>query len=66
MILLTGATGFLGSQLLINLLDKDYEVVALKRSFSNTKRISGVLKDKKLHLFDIDLVILKKFLKSIP
>ena len=55
MILLTGATGFLGSQLLIDLLDKNYEVVALKRSFSNTVRIRGVLEDKKLHLFDIDL-----------
>ena len=56
MILLTGATGFLGSQLLINLLDKKYEVVALKRTFSNTVRISGVLKDKNLHLLDIDLL----------
>jgi nucleoside-diphosphate-sugar epimerase len=56
MILLTGATGFLGSQLLIDLLDKNYEVVALKRSFSNTMRISGVLGDKKLHLLDIDLL----------
>lgn len=63
MILLTGATGFLGSQLLINLLDKNYEVVALKRSFSNTLRISGVLKDKKLHLFDIDLVDSREIFK---
>ena len=56
MILLTGVTGFLGSQLLIDLLDKNYEVVALKRSFSNTVRIRSILGDKKLHLFDIDLV----------
>ena len=63
MILLTGATGFLGSQLLIDLLDKNYEVVALKRSFSNTVRIRGVLGDKKLHLFDIDQVDSREIFK---
>lgn len=56
MILLTGATGFLGSKLLIDLLDKNYEIVALKRSSSNTVRISKVIKNKKLHLLNIDLI----------
>ena len=63
MILLTGATGFLGSQLLIGLLDNNYEVVALKRSFSNTERISRVLNNKKLYLVDIDLVDPREFFK---
>ena len=56
MILLTGATGFLGSRLVIDLLTKNHEVVALKRSFSSSARIRSILGDKKLHLFDIDLV----------
>jgi len=38
-ILLTGATGFLGSHLLKKLLDENYNVVILKRTFSDTWRI---------------------------
>ena len=63
MILLTGATGFLGSQLLKYLLSKNYEVVALKRSFSNTVRIRGILRDKNLHLIDVDLIDSKEIFK---
>ena len=55
LILLTGATGFLGSRLLAELLAKGYEVVAVKRSFSNTSKIQNILEHDKLHLFDIDL-----------
>lgn len=55
MILLTGTTGFLGSRLLISLLANGYEVVAIKRSFSNTSKIKICLDNDKLHLFDIDL-----------
>lgn len=56
MILLTGATGFLGSHLLVGLLANGHEVIAIKRSYSNTSRISNSLKHKKLHLYDIDLI----------
>ncbi len=43
-ILLTGATGYLGSNLLQALLARsDYRVIVLKRSFSNTFRISNCL-----------------------
>ncbi len=42
-ILLTGATGFLGSHLLENLLLSGYKVVILKRSTSNTYRIENLL-----------------------
>ncbi|PWQ95803.1 NAD-dependent epimerase/dehydratase family protein [Leucothrix pacifica] len=42
-ILLTGATGFLGSHLLEALLEKGHKVVVLKRSTSNTWRIEKLL-----------------------
>jgi len=51
-ILLTGGTGFLGSSLLIKLLSLNYNVILLKRSFSNTWRL-GNLSDK-LITYDID------------
>jgi nucleoside-diphosphate-sugar epimerase len=54
MILLTGATGFLGSRLLANLLNNGHEVVAVKRSFSDKSKIKYILGNDKLHLFDID------------
>lgn len=53
-ILLTGSTGFLGSRLLANLLECGNEVVAIKRSFSDTSKISHLLGHEHLHLFDID------------
>ena len=56
MILLTGATGFLGSNLLATFLANGHEIVAIKRSFSNTSRIKASLGNNKLHLFDIDLI----------
>lgn len=43
LILLTGATGFLGSHLLKELLEQKYQVVVLKRSFSDISRIAPVL-----------------------
>lgn len=52
-VLLTGATGFLGSHLVKGLLRQDYQVIILKRSFSNTWRIDDVL--SQLICFDIDL-----------
>ena len=57
-ILLTGATGFLGSHLLKALVNKGYEVVALKRSTSDTWRLKGF--DSSFKSYDIDLVPLQK------
>lgn len=56
-ILLTGATGFLGSHLLEGLLEKNYEVIILKRSFSNCWRIQAFL--SKVVFYDIDKVSLE-------
>ncbi len=54
MILVTGATGFLGSRLLAALLFAGHPVVALKRSFSKTARICTLLDHPGLVLIDID------------
>ncbi len=55
-ILLTGATGFLGSHILEGLLEKNYDVIILKRSFSNCWRIEEFL--KQVVSYDIDQVSL--------
>ena len=51
-ILLTGATGFLGSYLLEALLQNNYQVVILKRSTSNVWRIEHLL--DKVNSYDVD------------
>jgi nucleoside-diphosphate-sugar epimerase len=57
-ILISGATGFLGSNLMKRLVDHKYEVVILKRSFSNTIRINNYI--NKIKFYDIDKVGLEK------
>lgn len=54
MILLTGGTGFLGSQLLTRMLQRGDEVVVIKRSNSNLAKIESLTENALLHLFDID------------
>jgi len=51
-ILMTGATGFLGSNLLKELLKKNLNVLVLKRSFSNTDRINSQI--NKIETIDLD------------
>lgn len=64
-ILLTGATGYLGSHLLKGLLDKtDYEIVVLKRSFSNIKKIDAFLNSSKVTSYDIDKIDLEQVFKE--
>lgn len=54
-ILLTGATGFLGSHILKAILSKSNDkVLLLKRSFSNIWRIKDEIKDSCVAYFDID------------
>jgi nucleoside-diphosphate-sugar epimerase len=56
-ILLTGATGFLGSHLLKRLLAEGHTVAVLKRSFSNTWRIQACL--DRVRWYDVDRVPLE-------
>lgn len=51
-ILITGATGFLGSYLTKSLVGEGHKVIILKRSFSNTWRISDIL--PMVSIYDID------------
>jgi CDP-paratose synthetase len=53
-ILLTGATGFLGSNILKRLLTIGYKIIIVKRSFSNTERIKQEL--SKVIIYDLDLI----------
>ena len=53
-ILLTGATGFLGSHLLKTLVSKGYKVVVLKRSTSDMWRLKGF--EHTFKSYDIDQV----------
>jgi CDP-paratose synthetase len=57
-ILLTGATGYLGSHLLKTFLKEGHSVVILKRSFSNTDRIKNLL--EKVDFINIDNEPLEK------
>ncbi|MDY0181278.1 NAD(P)-dependent oxidoreductase [Aliarcobacter skirrowii] len=61
-ILLTGSTGFLGSYLLKLFLKSGYEVIALKRSISNTYRINEYL--NQLVVYDIDKIKLSNIFKN--
>ena len=51
-VLLTGATGFLGSHLLSVLLEEGHKVVVLKRSISSIYRIQHLIED--VVVYDID------------
>jgi nucleoside-diphosphate-sugar epimerase len=64
-ILLTGATGFLGSHFLHGYLRNGHHVTILKRSFSNTRRIDDCI--DRVKCFDIDIVPLERaFERSGP
>jgi UDP-glucose 4-epimerase len=53
-ILLTGATGFLGSHMLEALVANEYKVIALKRSTSNMWRISNIKNN--VTFYDVDQI----------
>lgn len=53
-ILLTGATGFLGSSILRKLVGLDYNVIIIKRSNSNISRIKDIIALKKIKICNVD------------
>lgn len=61
-ILLTGASGFIGSYLLEDLLQKSYKVVITKRSFSDTWRIKHLL--GKIGSYDVDRIKIEKIFEE--
>src|ERR1041384_4204168 len=63
-VLLTGATGFLGSHLLVGLLTRGHSVVVLKRSSSSTARIADHLSRIRTH--DVDRVPLEAAFEHSP
>ena len=63
-VLLTGATGFLGSHLLKALVSKGYEVVVLKRSTSDIWRLKGF--ENTFKSYDIDRVPLQTAFEEQP
>ncbi len=63
LILLTGATGFLGSHILDKLVKNGYNIAILKRSWSDTWRINHLL--DQIKIFNLDLTSLEKIFQSI-
>ncbi|RJQ56250.1 MAG: NAD-dependent epimerase/dehydratase family protein [Nitrospiraceae bacterium] len=61
-VLLTGATGFLGSHLVERLVKEDCRVIALKRSFSDTWRIKHLLPD--ITTYDMDKASLENIFRE--
>lgn len=62
-VILTGATGYLGSHILRSLLDRNYKVIILKRTFSDVTRIKKII--NKVQCFDIDHVSLGEIFSRI-
>lgn len=64
-ILLTGATGFLGSHILKDIIYKtENNVVVLKRSFSDVSRIKAFLNESRIMFFDVDKSPLKSLFEN--
>jgi len=61
-ILISGATGFLGSYLVKYFVNQKYDVIALKRSTSNTYRIDSYL--DKILFYDVDKIAISTIFKE--
>jgi nucleoside-diphosphate-sugar epimerase len=63
-LLLTGATGFLGSRMVQRLVERNADVVALVRTSSNTARLANVLDRIRLH--DVDRTPVRQLFEETP
>ncbi len=64
-VLITGETGFLGSHLLKALIEFTSEnIVVLKRSFSNLKRIEEMKENPRVKFYDVDKVDVEEAFKN--
>jgi len=63
-LLVTGGTGFLGNHLVNAFVDRKWQVVILKRSYSDTKRIKPFIEAVKT--YDIDLLPLDRVFEENP
>lgn len=63
-ILLTGATGFLGSSLAKELISNGYNLTILKRTTSELRLLKGVI--EKIQMVDLDTTDLTDFFKKAP
>jgi len=61
-VLLTGATGYLGSNLTKALLRSGHKVIVLKRSFSSTDRLAEFIDD--IAFYDLDNISLENIFRS--
>lgn len=67
-VLISGATGFLGSHLLRKLLNEKFDVVVLKRSFSNTSKIDELIpfiKTYNINEIDIEQIFIENKIEVI-
>ena len=61
-VLITGGTGFIGSHLVEELVNKKYRPIVLKRSYSNLSRISKYL--NAVDFYDLDKITLEDIFKK--
>lgn len=59
-VLISGATGFLGSSLVKRFLQENYTVIGIKRKKSNLERLKNELNNKSLYLYNSDSDSLEK------
>ena len=60
-IIVTGATGFVGSNLVKFLLNKEFEIAVIVREDSNLSNLEGIINDIEIYCYDNNLKNLISF-----